>query len=349
VVGAIEEAVRNKSTFLATLSHELRNPLAPLRNGLQIMRLQGDCPNPKVHDIMERQLNQLVRLVDDLLEMSRITRGLLELRRERVAAATIVRNAVETSQPHIQAGKHRLDVSLPGEPLWLEGDPVRLTQVLGNLVNNAAKYTDIGGTITLSARRDGDEAVLSVRDTGCGISAAGLERIFDMFTREDHIRRNQGGLGIGLTISRRLVEMHGGTIAAQSEGEGRGSEFIVRLPLADASSQAAGATPQLASLPALPMLVVDDNQDAATTLSALLEVLGADVTVANDGPSALDAFAASDPAVVLLDIGMPGMDGYEVARALRQRFPERRPTIIALTGWGQPEDRRKAQEAGIDH
>ncbi|HET6338307.1 MAG TPA: ATP-binding protein [Polyangiales bacterium] len=347
---ALREADQRKDEFLATLSHELRNPLAPIRNGLQLMRLQGDRPNPKVHDIMERQLNHLVRLVDDLLEISRITRGLLELRRERVELASIVRNAVETSQPLIHASSHRLDVALPSEALWLTGDPVRLTQVLGNVLNNAAKYTDNGGTIALSVRRDGQTAVISVRDNGCGITRAGLERIFEMFSREVHAKeRSQGGLGIGLTLSRRLVEMHGGTIEARSEGEGCGSEFIVRLPLAKTSVRAEEAAPVMPRLAALRILVVDDNEDAASTLGMLLEALGADVDVMNDGRSGLESFAARGHSVVLLDLGMPEMDGYEVARAMRSRFPERRPTIIALTGRGQPEDRRMARDAGIDH
>ena len=347
---ALREADQRKDEFLATLSHELRNPLAPIRNGLQLMRLQGDRPNPKVHDIMERQLNHLVRLVDDLLEISRITRGLLELRRERVELASIVRNAVETSQPLIHASSHRLDVALPSEALWLTGDPVRLTQVLGNVLNNAAKYTDNGGTIALSVRRDGQTAVISVRDNGCGITRAGLERIFEMFSREVHAKeRSQGGLDIGLTLSRRLVEMHGGTIEARSEGEGCGSEFIVRLPLAKTSVRAEEAAPVMPRLAALRILVVDDNEDAASTLGMLLEALGADVDVMNDGRSGLESFAARGHSVVLLDLGMPEMDGYEVARAMRSRFPERRPTIIALTGRGQPEDRRMARDAGIDH
>jgi signal transduction histidine kinase len=346
----LREADRRKDEFLATLSHELRNPLASLRNGLELMRLTGDRPNPAVRDIMGRQLDHLVRLVDDLLEVSRITRGLLELRRERVDVATIVRNAIETSQPLVQAGGHRLDVSLPGEALWLDGDPVRLTQVLGNLLNNAAKYTDAGGAIALAARRVGDTAVISVRDSGWGITAGGLERIFEMFSREVHAKRRvEGGLGIGLTLSRRLLEMHDGTIEARSEGEGRGSEFIVRLPVAGASARSEDPAPPTGHLPALRILVVDDNQDAASSLGMLLEALGAEVDVVNDGPSALATFAARSPAVILLDVGMPEMDGYDVARAVRTRFPEHRPTIIALTGRGQAEDRRKAREAGIDH
>jgi signal transduction histidine kinase len=230
---ALREADQRKDEFLATLSHELRNPLAPLRSGLQLMRLQGDRPNPRVREIMERQVNHIVRLVDDLLEMSRITRGHLDLQRERVELATIVRNAVETSTPLVRAAGHELEVSLPEEPLWVEGDPIRLTQVLGNLLNNAAKYTDDGGAIALSVQREGQAAVIRVRDNGHGISAEGIRRIFEMFTREDHDGpRSQGGLGIGLALARRLAEMHGGSIEAHSDGRGRGSEFVVRLPLA---------------------------------------------------------------------------------------------------------------------
>ena len=346
---ALLEADRRKDEFLATLSHELRNPLAPLRNGLQLMRLQGDRPNPRVHEIMERQLNHLVRLVDDLLEVSRITRGQLDLQRELLELSTVLRNAVETVRPLMDASNHQLDIALLGEPLWLEGDAVRLTRVFGNLLNNAAKYTDKGGAITLSAGRDGNTAVVSIRDNGCGITAAGLEHIFEMFRREAHASsRGQGGLGIGLTLSRRLVEMHGGSIQAHSEGEGRGSEFIVRLPLDVASAQAVSPASTPKPLPAIRVLVVDDNQDAASTLGVLLEALGVQVDVVNDGRTALETFGSHHHAV-LLDLSMPEMDGYEVARALRQRFPDRHPTIIALTGRGQPEDRRKAQEAGFDH
>jgi len=347
---ALREAAQRKDEFLATLSHELRNPLAPLRNGLQLMRLQGDRLNPATYAIMERQLDHLVRLVDDLLEMSRITRGLLELRRERIELSTVVRNALETSEPLVQAGGHRLDVSLPGQALWLEGDPVRLTQVLSNLLNNAAKYTDAGGVISLSARRDGDTAVIQVRDNGCGIDPGGLERIFEMFSREVHPgRRGEGGLGIGLTLSRRLTEMHGGTIEAKSEGVGRGSEFTVRLPLAEAAPRSGDVSQRKVSLSTLRILVVDDNEDAAESMGLLLEALGARVDVVHSGQAALEVFAERKAAVVLLDVGMPEMDGYELARALRARFPEDRPTIIALTGHGQPEDRRKAREAGVDH
>jgi signal transduction histidine kinase/ActR/RegA family two-component response regulator len=349
---ALREVDRRKDEFLATLSHELRNPLAPLRNGLHVLRLKSDGAGSagSLLEIMERQVNHLVRLVDDLLEMSRITRGVLELRRERAELSTIVRNAVETSGPLIQEGRHGLDVSLPGETLWVEGDPVRLAQILSNLLNNAAKYTPDAGAIALSARRDGGVALISVRDNGIGIAPEALSRIFEMFSREGREgARGQGGLGIGLSLSRRLAEMHGGTIEAKSEGIGRGSEFIVRLPVAHAAADTAQSPRLAGTVPAMRALVVDDNQDAATSLGMVLSMLGADVTTAYDGPAAIAAFASTDPSVVLLDIGMPGMDGYEVARTLRLRFPERRPAIVALTGWGQEDDRRRAREAGIDH
>jgi PAS domain S-box-containing protein len=349
---ALREADSRKDEFLATLSHELRNPLAPLQNALHLMRLEGKgAPTARVRDIMERQVSHLVRLVDDLLEMSRITRGALELRRERVDLSAILRNAVETSEPLIQAARHSLDVSLPGEALSLEGDPVRLAQILSNLLNNAARYTPEGGAISLGARREGAMVAISVRDNGRGIAAEALSRIFLMFNRE--VRPDgggQGGLGIGLTLSRRLAEMHGGTIEARSEGPGRGSEFIVRLPLADGSTAADRPRPGPARiLSRMRILVVDDNRDAAESLGMLLNLLGAEVQVEHDGPAALAAFGASEPAVVLLDIGMPGMDGYQVARTLRARFPGHRAALVALTGWGQEDDRRRAREAGFDH
>jgi PAS domain S-box-containing protein len=345
------EGERRKDEFIATLAHELRNPLAPISNALYAMRMRSGGAEDPLREILERQIRHLVRLVDDLLEMSRITRGFFELRRETVELSSVVRNAVETSQPLMQAGRHRLDVSMPGEPLWLHGDPVRLAQILSNLLNNAAKYTDDGGVITLTTRREEDKAVVSVRDNGRGIARERLSRIFDMFSREGReSARFQGGLGIGLTLALRLAEMHGGTVEALSEGEGRGSEFIVRLPLVATTAHAASKTAEAPVL-AKPMrvLVVDDNEDAASSLGMLLEVLGAEVRLAHDGVQALEAYAASEPAVVLLDIGMPGMDGYEVARRLRGRDPERRTTLIALTGWGQEEDRRRARDAGFDH
>jgi signal transduction histidine kinase len=351
---ARRQADRRKDEFLATLSHELRNPLAPLRNALHMMRLAkpGDPAIAQARDIMERQVNHLVRLVDDLLEMARINRGTLELRMERCELASVVRNALETSDPLITAGGHRLQVELPAEPLWLDGDRVRLAQIVANLLNNAAKYTRPGGRITVETRREDKQALLTVRDTGAGIPAEWLTRIFDMFSRGTvGPRAEQGGLGIGLALSRRLAEMHGGTIEARSEGPGRGSEFLVRLPLAAGKARPSAAPLQKDAvvLPPLRILVVDDNRDAAGSLGMVLEKLGARVEVTHDGESALQAFERFAPAVVLLDIGMPGMDGYEVARALRARDPEGRATLVALTGWGQDGARQQAREAGFHH
>jgi CheY-like chemotaxis protein len=300
---------------------------------------------------MERQVNHLVRLVDDLLEMSRISRGTFELRKERVALGSIVQNAIETSDPLIQSAGHKLTLSMPEEPLWVDGDPVRLAQILANVLNNAAKYTEAGGDIEISASREGSAAKISVRDNGAGISPDALPRLFEMFSRGDRgSGRDQGGLGIGLALARRLVEMHGGSITAHSDGPGHGSEFIVQLPLSAHQSGLDG--PGETGAPSIPrkrILVVDDNRDAAESLGMLLEFLGADVKVALDGPGALATFEQYDPAVVLLDIGMPGMDGYEVARRIRADFPDRGTAIVALTGWGQEEDRRRARAAGFDH
>jgi CheY-like chemotaxis protein len=297
-------------------------------------------------------VNHLVRLVDDLLEMSRINRGALELRKEHVALATIVSNAVETSEPLVTAGRHELDVSLPAEPVWLDGDPVRLAQLLSNLLNNAAKYTPPGGKIALQAERNDGMLEIAVRDNGVGIPEASLERIFEMFHRGDRTTtRGQGGLGIGLSLARQLAEMHGGTIAAQSPGVGKGSEFLVRLPVVSLGGPPvqARAAVEARPIPAKRILVVDDNEDSAESLGALLGFLGVDVRTALDGPSALEAYAEYDPAIAFLDIGMPGMDGYEVARRIRASFPERKTILVALTGWGQAEDRRRAREAGFDH
>ncbi|HEX6721557.1 MAG TPA: ATP-binding protein, partial [Burkholderiaceae bacterium] len=349
---ALRVADQRKNEFLATLSHELRNPLAPLRNALHLIRFHDDNPPAmaSARDLMERQLNSLVRLVDDLLEMSRITSGSLELKRELVELASVVRNATETSAPVVQAGRHRLDISLPGEPLWIDGDAVRLAQILSNLLNNAAKYTPDGGALALTAEREGDSVVLTVRDNGIGIAPDGLQRIFDMFSREGRgAGRTEGGLGIGLTLSRRLAEMHGGTIEARSAGLGLGSEFLVRLPLAGPSPAPEPARMPVELTRRTHVLVVDDNRDAAESLAQVLELLGATATVAFDGPSAVEAFSTTDVSVVLLDIGLPGMSGYEVARAMRSRHPERRLFIVAVTGWGQEADRLEAEKAGIDH
>jgi len=347
LVGELQEADRRKDEFIATLSHELRNPLAPLANSLELLNLTGaSAEAAPIHEMMQRQVNHLVRLTDDLLEMSRVTRGAFELRRERVELAAVVRNALETSDPLIRSGGRRLELELPPEALWLDGDPVRLAQILANLLNNSAKYTAAGGRIELRARRDGKSALISVRDDGAGIAAEQLARVFDMFSRGER----SSGLGIGLALARRLAEMHGGTISAASAGPGAGAEFTVRLPLAAQPVAKAGAA--AAEAPPLAhkrVLVVDDNRDAADSLGMLLKFLGADVQVAHGGRDALEAFDRYRPAVVLLDIGMPEMDGYEVAREIRGRENGKRVPLVALTGWGQEEDHRRAREAGFDH
>jgi PAS domain S-box-containing protein len=349
----LAELDRSKDEFLATLSHELRNPLAPLRNAIALLRRsEGEGGNSApVHAMMGRQVDHLVRLVDDLLEMSRISRGALSLRKERVEVAAIVRNAVETSEPLLRAAGHEWTVELPDTPLWVEGDPVRLAQVLANLLNNAANYTESGGRIRVSARAVGDQALVSVSDNGMGIAEQDLPRMFEMFSRGNRMSgRSQAGLGIGLALSLRLAQMHGGTLRAHSDGPGRGSEFTVALPLTAPQETldprpAAGAT----SLARSRVLVVDDNHDAADSLAMILGLLGAEVQVARSGVQALEVFDGYAPSVVLMDIGMPGMNGYEVARALRGRPAGQRTTLVALTGWGQAEDRRLAREAGFDH
>jgi PAS domain S-box-containing protein len=348
----LRQADRNKDEFLAVLAHELRNPLAPLRNALEIMRISGQ--DGEIQEMMERQVNALVRLVDDLLEVSRFTRGKIELRRARIALTPIVQSAIETSRPLIEAGGHRLKVNLPSEPLIVDGDSVRLSQVVANLLNNAAKYTEAGGEISLGVERVGDQAVLRVRDTGVGIPAEMLPRVFDMFTQLDRSEnRAQGGLGIGLSLVRSLVTMHGGTVQASSDGPGKGSEFLVRLPLAMGGFEPEAA-PSCSERSAARkctsrILVVDDNRDAARSVAILLRMLGNEIEVAHDGPTSLEVAAAYRPDVVLLDIGLPGMDGYEVARRMRALPALENVSLIAVTGWGQEEDRRRSQSAGFNY
>jgi CheY-like chemotaxis protein/two-component sensor histidine kinase len=300
---------------------------------------------------MERQLSHLVRLVDDLMELSRITRGNFELRKEPVRLEAALRGAIEACEPLILAGGHRLNLSLPGEPIVLDADPVRLAQIFGNLLNNAAKYSEDGGTISVEARREALEAVVTVSDTGDGIAREQMAQLFKMFYRGSHsARRNQSGLGIGLPLVRRLLEMHSGRIEVESEGRGKGSRFTVRLPL-DPAQQLAPAAAEVKRPAVAPMtiLVVDDNYDAAESMRMLLQEVGVEVRVAYDGPQALATFDACRPRMVLLDIGMPGMDGYEVARRLRASPHAPRASLVALTGWGQDEDRKRVREAGFDH
>jgi CheY-like chemotaxis protein len=301
--------------------------------------------------MMERQVNHMVRLVDDLMEVSRITRGKIELRQERLDVATIVRNALETSQPLIDASRHRLFVSMPKELLQVEGDPVRLSQVISNLLNNAAKYTDPGGQITLAVRRDDTHVEITVSDSGVGIAPEMLPRVFDMFTQvASSTDRAQGGLGIGLTLVKSLVEMHHGTIEARSAGLGRGSQFVIRLPLACGHAANGLPAPNVPS-PAIPerrVLIVDDNRDAAESLAMLLKLLGAKVQVAHNGFDALSQVSEFHPAIVVLDLGMPGMDGYEVAREIRRQPEFAHVVLVALTGWAQDEDRLRSQNAGFN-
>jgi signal transduction histidine kinase len=351
----VQEADRRKNEFLAMLAHELRNPLAPIRNAVEILRLRApDHPDlNKVRDMIQRQVQLLVRLVDDLLDISRITRGRIQLRTEPVDVAAVVERAVETVRPLVDARRHRLTISLPPEPLGVQGDPVRLAQILGNLLNNAAKYTGEGGSIALTGERQGAEVVLRVRDNGIGIPAPMLASIFDLFTQvERSLDRSEGGLGIGLTLVRRLVEMHGGSVQAFSPGPKQGSEFVVRLP-ALAGEPPPPHAAQGRARPSLPrslsrILIVDDYVDASDSLLLLLQQAGHEVEVAHDGPAALEAVAAFQPEVVLLDIGLPGMDGYEVARRLRQQPGGKELHIVALTGYGQAEDQRCSREAGFD-
>jgi PAS domain S-box-containing protein len=352
-VEALREDDRRKDEFLAMLSHELRNPLAPLRNAVQVLRLTeyGSAQTTGLHDMMSRQIDHLVRLVDDLLEMSRISRGTLDLKKERVALAIIVQNAVETSDPLIRSAGHRIEIDLPAETLWTDGDPVRLAQILSNLLNNAARYTPPGGRISVRAREDGAMLAITVRDTGIGIAPEVLPRVFEMFNRGDRSSAGgEPGLGIGLALSSRLAKMHGGSIEARSDGKGTGSEFTLRLPLAESGDAVtAAATSAGADIAQQRILIVDDNCDAGDSLGMLLQCLGADVRIARDGSEALREFADYQPAVVLLDIGMPEMDGYEVARRIRTSFPGRRTPLVAVTGWGQEEDKKRAREAGFDH
>jgi PAS domain S-box-containing protein len=337
--------------FLAMLGHELRNPLAPIRNALELMRLRPNAEaQAKAHEMIERQVKNLTRLVDDLLDVSRITRGSINVRREEVELSGLVANAVESVQPFIQARLHRVQISLPGEPMPVFGDETRLAQVVANLLNNAAKYTPEGGHIQLQLERSGSDAVLRVRDNGIGIAADLLPKVFDLFSQaERSLARSEGGMGIGLTLVRRLVELHGGQVEAFSAGTGCGSEFVVRLPLIERCVPRPAATACAAAqdgIAPLRVLVVDDNIDAASSLEMLLALNGHEVRSAHDGPKAVSIAEEWNPDVLLLDIGLPGMNGYEVASRLRARGFHGR--LIALTGYGQEGDRRKSEQAGFD-
>jgi PAS domain S-box-containing protein len=351
---ALQDADRRKNEFLATLAHELRNPLAPLRNALQLMRLAGGQAETveQARNMMERQLSQLVRLVDDLMDVSRISRGKIELRKEPVELAVVVNSAVETSRPLIEQMGHELNVTMPKQPIIVDADMTRLAQVFLNLLNNAAKYTERGGRIWLTVERQGSDVVVAVKDTGIGIDADHLPHIFEMFTQADRsLEKAQGGLGIGLTLVKRIVEMHGGRVEAKSDGQGRGSEFTVRLPV---MVKASGPQPTerdgpMALKSSLRILIVDDNRDGADSLAMMLKMMGNDTRTAYDGQEAVQAAGEFRPDVVLLDIGLPKLNGYEACRRIREQAWGKSTILIAVTGWGQEEDRRRSHEAGFDH
>ena len=349
---SLRDADRRKDEFLATLGHELRNPLAPLLTGLQLLKLAGltDARSLRACTVMERQVAHLVRLVEDLLEVSRITRGVIEVRKEPLELGAVLRAAIETSRPVIEDAEQTLTVDVPAEPIPMAGDTVRLTQIFANLLNNASKYTDQRGQIWVSAKAADGWAEVSVLDNGIGILPSQLSTVFDMFMQVDRTqRRTQGGLGIGLTLVRSLVSMHGGTVEARSQGIDLGSEFVVRLPVLHDAALQPWVVESPHPFPSQRILIVDDNRDAAESLSALLSALGATVAVAYSGPDALAALDTADPDVVLLDIGMPGTDGYEVARHIRSTPGHTDVLLIALTGWGQKEDRARSIRAGFDH
>jgi two-component system CheB/CheR fusion protein len=352
---ALTAADRRKDEFLAMLAHELRNPLAPVRNALQIMKMPGVSADTvrQTREMMERQIQHLARLVDDLLDVSRIMRGKIDLHKEPVDLATVFARALETSQTQIDARGQKLSVSLPTQRLRMEADLIRLAQVIHNLLSNAARYTDKAGRICLTGERDGDDVVIRVRDSGMGIDPEILPHIFDPFVQGDRsLARSHGGLGIGLTLVRRLIELHGGSVSAASAGLGQGSEFTVRLPALAESLADDGGPAEEPVHPAGPprrVLVVDDNVDAAESAAMLLRFLGHEVEIAHDGPSALEVAGEFRPEIVLLDIGLPGMNGYDVARALRAQPECKGVVIAAVTGYGQDSDRRRTQDAGFDY
>jgi PAS domain S-box-containing protein len=356
---SLQEADRRKNEFLAMLAHELRNPLAPMRNALQIMRLKASREVQRPEDeaiqsasaMMERQVGQMVRLVDDLLDVSRISRGKIELRRERIDLASAAHHAVEAARPQCKSMDHTLTVAVPPKPIFLNADPTRLAQVLGNLLNNACKYTDKGGQMHLTVEREGNQAVIRLRDNGIGIAADQLPRIFEMFVQIDtSLERSVSGLGIGLTLVKSLAEMHDGTVAVHSAGVGQGSEFVVRLPIALESPEPPPVPTIGKPMTTIPrrILVVDDNQDSATSLAELLELIGHKTHIAYDGLEAVEAAATFRPEVVLLDIGLPKLNGYDACRKIREQPSGKGIVLIALTGWGQDEDRNKSKAAGFD-
>jgi PAS domain S-box-containing protein len=351
VENALREADRRKDEFLATLAHELRNPLAPVKNALAILEL--DSSNPTVveeaRSIMQRQVRHLVRLVDDLLDVSRITRDKITLKKDRVEVASIVESAVETSRPLIDVGRHQLTTTLPHQPLFVNGDATRLAQAVSNLLNNSAKYTPPGGRIQITVEASGTEVAIRVKDNGIGICCDDLVHVFDMFRQVDRsLERSQGGLGIGLTLVRRLVELHGGNVNAQSEGLGKGSEFVIRLPLAQVLPRAKPGPHDTSATPTTKrrILVVDDNRDSCDTLARLLRLSGHEIQTAHDGLEAIETASIFKPDVILMDVGMPNLNGYDATSRIRESDWGKEIDIFALTGWGQAEDVQKAMTAG---
>ncbi len=351
---ALKEADRRKDEFIALLAHELRNPLAPIRNGLQVLRLSDDLGvRERSQEVMDRQLGHMVRLIDDLLDVSRISQNKMELRRSRVLLAEAVGSAVETARPLIDAAGHELTVSLPPDPVYLDADLTRLAQVFANLLTNSAKYTERGGRIWLTATPAGGEVAVTVRDTGIGIPAAALPTVFDKFSQVGRsVERSTGGLGIGLALVKGLVEMHGGSVTVASEGPGRGTEFTVRLPALATDPQPyhhdPGRRVGRVTGPVRRILVVDDNRDSAGTMAEMLVILGHQVRTAHDGVEAVEAVEQFRPQVVLMDVGMPRLNGFEATRRIRAQAWGRAMTIVALTGWGQEGDRLRSKEAGCD-
>jgi PAS domain S-box-containing protein len=348
-----EAASRAKDEFLAMLGHELRNPLAPIVTAIELMKQRGVREGERERTIIERQAKHLVRLVDDLLDVSRITRGMIDLQREPIALSDVLAMGIDMARPLIEQRGHVLEVQVAPTGLTIRVDPARFAQVISNLLNNAARYTDPGGRITITGQREGSDVCLTVRDTGIGIAPDMLHRVFDLFAQErQDVARSRGGLGLGLSIVRTLVNLHGGSVDVHSEGRGRGSVFTVRVPSADTAVHTV-LPPRESERPGdatvvRRILVVDDNQDAAELLSMYLGRLGHDVQVAGDGLEALERAAQFQPDIAILDIGLPVMDGYELARRLRDRFPAHPLVLIALTGYGQPSDRARAHEAGFD-
>jgi signal transduction histidine kinase/ActR/RegA family two-component response regulator len=349
----LREADRRKDEFLATLAHEIRNPLAPIRNELEIMRMARGNSDVIEHSraVMERQLAHLVHLVDDLMDVSRITRGKLELRRAELALEAVLQAALETSRPLIEAARHNLTLNMPQTPVYVFGDLTRLAQIFSNLLNNAAKYTPSGGRITLSASAVNGEAVIEVRDTGVGITAEALPNIFEMFTQANRDRGLAPGLGIGLALVHVLTEMHGGTVTAESAGLGTGSSFTVRLPVLQVSEiehSGVGTRAAPAAVVRRRVLVADDNLDAAESLAMLLTMMGHEVRAAHDGEQAVEQAEKFRPDLILMDVGMPTLDGLQAATRIRSMEWGASPVIVALTGWGQDADRKRSKDAGCD-